>query len=166
MDNTLLKLVDDFIGMLNRLAVHKDQNFSGAGFVLYDELTTLSKYHCNLVEQEQDMPTLMLGTPGLVDYLMEISHYQHPYHDGFHFINKHGVLTHVAQFFSPPVYKFAPEIKGQGARTYCSQCGSKIDGVIMIGSISSKRHIHLFKKGKSIPNPVFNITALSSNLIV
>lgn len=148
MDSTLAEIEKDFIALLIELSSNKDKNFSGLGLILYDDLNILSQHHCNLVNNEQYVPPLKLGTHKLTNYLVEISHYQHPYHDGFHFMNKQGVLTHVAQFFSPPIHKFLPEVIGQGARTYCSQCGSNIVGITLIGSISSKRNIHLFKKGK------------------
>ncbi|MDF2868079.1 MAG: hypothetical protein K0S11_1549, partial [Gammaproteobacteria bacterium] len=59
-------------------------------------------------------------------------------------------LTHVAQFFSPPVYKWLPNILGQGARTFCSQCGSNMEGVLMIGSVSSSGTIYLFEQGQLV----------------
>ncbi len=143
-------IINAFVNMLTELSAIKSQNFSGAGFVLYNNLTELSQYHCNLVNDGQLIPPLKLGTKSLIVYLEEISKYQHPYHDGFHFINSEGVLTHVAQFFSPPVNKFLPKILGQGARTFCSQCGSNVNGVLMVGSVFSNRSIYLFEKGNLV----------------
>lgn len=146
----MLAIVNDFIDLLLELSKHKNQNFSGAGIVLYKNINLLSKYHCDLVNDSQISMPLKLGTHNLISYLLEISSYQHPYHDGFHFINGNGVLTHVAQFFSPPVSKPMPNILGQGARTFCSQCGSTIKGVVMVGSISSSSKIYLFENGKLV----------------
>ncbi len=145
-----LNLINGFVSLLMDLSVMKSQNFSGAGFVLYNDLTVLSQYHCNLVNDGVEVPPLKIGTKALTTYLIEIAKYQHPYHDGFHFINGDGVLTHVAQFFSPPVNKFISNVLGQGARTFCSQCGSKVDGVLMVGSVSSNRGIYLYENGNLV----------------
>lgn len=146
----LSTLTYHFVNLLKELSQCKSQYFSGAGFVLYDNLQFLAKYHCNLVNDGQPVPPLKLGSPELISYLIEIASCQHAYHDGFHFINASGILTHVAQFFSPPVDKLLANIPGQGARTFCSQCGSNVQGVLMVGSVSSNHTIYLFEKGQLI----------------
>lgn len=123
------------------------KNFSGVGLVLYHEMNNLSQYHCNLVDDDKEIPKVKLGTQDLISYLIEIADYRHPYHDGFHFINSKGILTHVAQFFSPPVNKYIKNVRGHGARTYCAQSGSLVEGVLMVSSVSSRRNIHLFSNG-------------------
>lgn len=150
MKNRSSSVIENFLNLLIDLSEAEDKSFSGAGFVLYDDPKTLKQYHCNLVNDEQTLPFLKLGTDELLLYLTKISNYQHPYHDGFHFINGDGVLTHVAQFFSPPVSQLIPNVQGQGARTFCSQCGSNIEGVILMGSVSSNRNIYLFENGKLV----------------
>lgn len=147
-------VVASFISLLQEMSNIKPRDFSGAGFVLYKELTTLEKYHCDLVDDDKILPSLKLGTKDFTNYLIEISRYGHPYHDGFHFINHEGIITHVAQFLSPPVDKCLPNIEGQGARTFCSQCSSKIDGVSLIGSVSSNGNIFVFENG-NIANEKF-----------
>jgi hypothetical protein len=141
-------IIENFLELLVNLSETEDKNFSGAGFVLYDNPQILKNYHCNLVNDNKSLPFLKLGTDELLLFLTKIANYRHPYHDGFHFINSDGVLTHVAQFFSPPVNKLIPNIQGQGARTFCSQCGSKIAGVVLMGSVSSNRNIYLFENGE------------------
>lgn len=143
-------LLNTFINMLKDLAADDENDFSGAGFVLYEDLLTLSQYHCNLINDGHTVPLLKLGTQRMLDYLFKISKYIHPYHDGFHFINVRGYLTHVAQFLSPPVHKDLPIVLGHGARTFCSQCASKIPGVLMIGTVSTNRCIYLFEDGQLI----------------
>ena len=143
-------LINGFVGMLTELAATTSTQFSGAGFVLYNDLSSLSQYHCNLVNDGKLVTPLKIGSKSLTTFLLEISEFTHPYHDGFHFINSDGILTHVAQFFSPPVNKYLPNILGQGARTFCSQCGSNLDGVLMVGSVSTNRSIYLFEKGNLV----------------
>jgi hypothetical protein len=152
-------IIENFLDLLMRLSEAKNKDFSGVGFVLYDDMGVLSKYHCSLVNDGQRLPALKLGTRDLLLYLIKISSYHHPYHDGFHFINSDGILTHVAQFFSPPVNKLIPRIQSQGARTFCSQCGSKIEGVLLIGSVSSNGNIYLFEKGKLVNEKIISAVA-------
>jgi hypothetical protein len=140
-------ITNAFLELTKELSMTEKKGFSGVGLVLYENMSTLSQYHCDLVDDDKKIPQLKVGSRDLVAYLNEITDYQHPYHDGFHFINSEGFLTHVAQFFSPPVNKQVKNIQGQGARTYCAQCGSFIDGVLMVGSVSSKKYTHLFEKG-------------------
>ncbi len=137
--------------MLHDLSAIKSTGFSGAGLVLYQDATQLSQFHCDLVNDDKNLLRLKIGTKSMLTYLSKITNYQHPYHDGFHFINGEGILTHVAQFFSPPVIKM-PNLLDQGARTFCAQCGSKIPGVLMIGSVSSHRNVYLFQEGNFV-NP-------------
>ena len=136
----------DFVGLTEALAANKDQAYSGTGMVFYDSDRTLSQYHCDLVEAKLPDFKELFELDKLVAYLLKISNYQHPYHDGFHFINCQGRLTHVAQFFSPPILESEQPIQGQGARTYCALLGAQIKGVIMTASISSNGKTCLFRK--------------------
>lgn len=143
-------LKNTFINTLVALAEMSTADFSGAGFILYNDITQLSKYHCNLVNDGKNIQSLKIGTKAILDYLSIISKYQHPYHDGFHFINGEGELTHVAQFIAPPINRNLPNTPGHGARTFCSLSASCIPGVQMIGSISSNQSIYLFEKGQLV----------------
>jgi len=136
-----------FIKLLMTLSQEKIKQFSGTGLVLYQHLNDIQHYHCNLINDAK-MSSLTHGADALLKYLSQISTYHHPYHDGFHFINTKGTLTHIAQFFSPPLIKPIRNIQGQGARTLCALHGSTIEGVIAIGTISSNHDVFLFKKGK------------------
>lgn len=120
--------------------------FSGIGLLLYNNSNSLRQYHCNLAEGS-GIPNLQMGSPELIQYLINISSLYHPCHDGFHFINQEGYLTHVAQFLSPPINRECVNIRGQGARTLCSLNGSLIKGVLMTAIISSKGDIYFFKNG-------------------
>jgi hypothetical protein len=151
MATTLMKLKEEFIQLLLALSRVENAGFTGIGLVLYDNIQHLANYHCSLIQQ-QPFPPLQLGTQQLMAYFTEISSYDHPYHDGFHFINGDGILTHVAQFFSPPINQLMPDILGQGARTFCSQCGSSVPGVLMTGAVSSSRAIYLFEQGQWLNN--------------
>lgn len=139
-----------FIDSLVTLSNSTNRNFSGVGFVLYHDLNILSEYHCNLVDGYQALPILCVGTDAFNQFIFKISDINHPCHDGFHFINRDGILTHIAQFFSPPANKYLTNVKGQGSRTFCSQVGSLLQGVTLVGSISTNKTIYLFKNGNLI----------------
>lgn len=124
--------------------------FSGIGLLLYSDINTIEPYHCNLLNSSDDIPNLHLSSVELVNYLVNISSLNHPNHDGFHFINHNGYLTHVAQFLSPPIDKKYVNIHGQGSRTLCSLHGSILSGVLMVAIISSKRDIYFFKNGRAL----------------
>lgn len=134
------------------LKIHRIQGaaFSGMGLLLYNNIHSINPYHCSLTHLTHPIPNLHLKSPKLVTYLENISSIDHPCHDGFHFINHNGCLTHVAQFLSPPINKNYNNIYGQGARTLCSLNGSIINGVLMIAIITSKRDIYFFKNGRVI----------------
>lgn len=148
-------MIEYFLDLLLALTKWQSEDFSGIGLVLYHDMSKLSHYHNNLIAKNNSLPLLKLGTSSLLEYLVMISDYRHPFHDGFHFIDNTGILTHVAQFFSPPVCKWTKGVHGQGARTLCAQYGSNIDGVTLVGSISSNKNIYLFENGNLVYKNIF-----------
>lgn len=143
----LSPIEEKLLALMHQMSNACDKDFTGTGIVLYQNDEEIKKYHCNLVNQMPKIDAIELGTQKMAEYLLSISSYNHPCHDGFHFINHQGKLTHVAQFFAPPVNTMRANISGQGARTLCALHGSAIPGVNLIGTISLKSHIHLFKNG-------------------
>jgi len=150
MPSLKMSIEEKFIHFLVTLAKKENEDFSGAGFVLYHDLNLLSEYHCNLVNHHRALPLLQLGTEDFNAFIVKISNINHACHDGFHFISASGILTHIAQFFSPPASKLIHNIKGQGARTFCTQAGSMLNGVTLVGSVSTNKNIYIFEKGKLI----------------
>ncbi len=146
----LSEINSKFIDLVAELSISQIEQCTGMGLVLYSDLKVLSKFHCALVSNTDNIPKLCLGDRNLATYLLEISNYNHPYHDGFHFIRNDGFLTHVSQFFSPPIIKPVLTIPGRGARTFCAQSGSNIEGVLMTASISSMNQTYLFIKGSRV----------------
>jgi len=138
---------NDFLELLINLSKFKHDNFTGTGLLLYENLRVVTKYHSNLVDNTLIAPALRLGSKKLFHYLSEISNYNHPCHDGFHFINQEGQLTHVAQFLSPPISNNISNVQGHGARTLCSIHASNIPGVVTVGTVSSSGHVYLYKNG-------------------
>lgn len=150
MKETSIELL--FKKLLIRIKQVNYESFSGIGLLLYNHKNNLEKYHSNLVNTIISPPKFHISSEHMVNYLVDISSYKHAYHDGFHFINEDGYITHIAQFLSPPIDKNITNIEGQGARTLCSRFGSIIPGVIMIGNISLKQDVYLFKNGEIYVN--------------
>jgi len=146
-----------FIDFLVAFSKVSNEGFSGAGFVLYNDLNSLSEYHCNLVNHYRVLPLLQLGTDDFNAFIIKISNIKHPCHDGFHFISSTGILTHIAQFFSPPANKRINNIEGQGARTFCTQAGSMLKGVTLVGSVSTNKSIYIFENGKRVDTDNYSI---------
>ncbi len=63
-------------------------------------------------------------------------------------MNKGGYLTHVAQYFVPPIVKGLIPNQEHGVRLYSSMCGSMIEGVLFIGMISSDNQVFIFANGE------------------
>ena len=142
-------MISAYQTLLTNIENRRNTFFSGIGLLCYDNGNDLERFHCDLLDNAKPLLGLNLGSKALEDYLLNISDYRHPYHDGFHLINANGQLTHVAQFLSPPVIKSLKRVPGQGARTFCSQCISAIKGVLLVGSISTKGKILLYKEGSA-----------------
>ena len=115
--------------------------------ILYNTKLFPSELHCDLQPHIPFAEKLRLGENALLDYLKTIGDYAHPLHDGFHLINEEGLLTHVSQFFFPPLSANIHPIKGQGARAFTAACGSTVRGVILTGMISAKGKLYFFSDG-------------------
>ena len=128
------KIILDMYSLLKRISDNCTENFSGIGIVVYDERVFDSNCHCDL------RPNNKCKNYNIKDDL----------HDGFDMIDSKGNLTHVAQYFVPPIVKrFQPNLK-HGVRLHSSICGSVLDGVICIGVISSGRDIYILRNGSYV----------------
>ncbi len=134
----------DFENILERIAATRDCSFSGCGLVLYNKHFTLQQYHCDLVATPSIPDDLNHDDPQFISFMRMICSYHHPYHDGFHLLHISGYLTHIAQYFSPPLLRQAIKKPFHGARYFTAQCGVMIPGVEKIGVISSSKKIHIF----------------------
>jgi len=123
-------------------------NFSGTGLILYDPNIFDKKLHADL------RPTAMCPAginlhdiEKTVSLLMTISDRSHTLHDGFHMFDKTGSMTHVAQYFFPPIVSGLVVNERYGTRYHSALYGSCIDGIILTGVINGDRQYHIFKKG-------------------
>ena len=73
-----------------------------------------------------------------------------PYHDGFHLLDHHGSLTHIAQYFAPPIVSRLPitEHPGSvGGRFWAARFGSCLPGVIATGVLTQNYGPLIFLDG-------------------
>jgi len=61
-------------------------------------------------------------------------------------------MTHISQFFSPPIIPDLKINENYGARYHSAQYGSCIKGVILTGVVNSNNQYHIFEKGHLIEN--------------
>ena len=135
--------------LLKRISDNCTENFSGIGIVVYDERVFDSNCHCDL-RPNNKCKNYNIKDERIVNYLIDVSDYHNDLHDGFDMIDSKGNLTHVAQYFVPPIVKrFQPNLK-HGVRLHSSICGSVLDGVICIGVISSGRDIYILRNGSYV----------------
>lgn len=142
-------LIYETYELLEEIVSTNPENFSGIGLVVYDSKKLDRKSHCDL-RPNIKTPQYSIHDKGLVDYLIHISDYHNTLHDGFHMMNESGVLTHVAQYFVPPIVENLAPDQDHGVRVHSSICGSTLQGVLFIAVVCSNSNIYLFQDGKKV----------------
>ena len=105
-------------------------DFSGFGLVVYT----------GDIEQLSVSPLLREGGYSTIadyehalDFLFTISRYGDIQHDGFHFLHRELGLTHIAQFFSPPIpVQYSARKYGVGARYRAAELASLLINVTSV----------------------------------
>lgn len=142
-------LITQTYKLFNEIKMNATDGFSGIGLVAYDPYSFNSLNHCDL-RPDIKCPQYSIYDDNICQYMVEISDYRNTLHDGFHFINRQGILTHVAQYFVPMIVNGLPPDPEHGVRLYSSICGSKLDGVLFIATICSNGEIYIYKSGKRV----------------
>lgn len=143
-----MELMMNTYKLLKKIKSKENNYFSGIGLVVYDSKFDHAS-HCDL-RPDIKSPCYSVTDDNICDYFVNISDYHHTLHDGFHMMNNDGILTHVAQYFVPPVVKGLTPNQEHGVRLFSSMCGSTIGGVLFIGVISSSNKIYIFQSGEYI----------------
>ena len=135
---------DDFRNLLYKIGFNSSADFSGIGAIVCDSVADIPIFSL------RDTVPDITGTVAQV--LSDLSGHNSKYHDGFHILNEKGKLTHVAQYFSPPIVKDAyfDRSRPVGGRFIAALFGSAISGVIMTGIISQGHGLSIFKNGKEV----------------
>lgn len=135
---------DEFRDLLYEVGFNSRADFSGTGIVVCDSPAGLP-----IVSLRDTTPDIV---GSVVQVLSELSRHTNKYHDGFHILNKKGELTHVAQYFSPPIVQEACIDRSRlvGGRFVAALFGSAISGVTMTGIVSEGHGLSIFKNGKEV----------------
>lgn len=127
-------------------------NFSGIGLILYDSKRFDQKWRTDLRPSILCPKDVNLSDiEKTIAFLLKISDKSNRLHDGFHFFDHEtGLMTHVAQYFFPPIISGTNVNESYGTRYHSAQYGSCIDGVVLTGTINSDGRHYIFRKGKLI----------------
>jgi hypothetical protein len=125
----------------------KTKHFSGMGIVVYHS-SYLPKIPCfSLRPTFKIDKKLIMKEDSTINFLLKISKKDSNLHDGFHFFNENGELTHISQYFVPPIRKIKPN-KYHGVRYHAALLGSYLDGVIFTAVILKDGKTYLFSRGR------------------
>ena len=136
--------------MINQLreilvGLHEQEgnDFSGLGVVVYHSLDNVPMH--SLYKDKA-----IISGDNLQTKLKIVSDTSSKYHDGFHFISSTFELTHVSQYFYPPIpNNFIREPQGKkGVRNLVAQAGSLLTGILLTGVVSSDCGVDIFENGK------------------
>lgn len=136
--------------LLKTIAQRRNDKFSGIGIVVYTKRFS-KKAYCDLRPGFKLEP-IKIEDQIIVDELLKYSDYESTFHDGFCLMNEKGELTHISQYYVPPIKKNIYPNQKHGVRTYSAACGSTMRGVKCIGLISSNNDIYIYKDGDVLIN--------------
>lgn len=144
-----MSLISQTYKALKQVKERLSDGFSGIGLVAYDSLSFSPSNHCDL-RPGINLPYHSIYDEDISRFLLDISSYRNTLHDGFHFINQDGIVTHVAQYFVPAIVETLHPHPEHGVRLYSSICGSTIPGVLFIATVCSNGDIYIFRSGKEV----------------
>lgn len=142
------KTKEAFQKMLKEIKDRKIEDFSGVGLVLYDSKYLRHIPFCPLRPSSKCPRGISISKGNMMDMLADISKRSHPWHDGYHFLNEKGELTHISQYLATPLNKNVAPNELYGTRHLSAQLGSHINGIIAIGIVNFNRNAAYFEKGK------------------
>lgn len=139
-------MINDFKEILLKVEKEANEDFSGIGIVLYNEIKEIPVFplHSNNIEAEGDE---------LVPTLVNISKINSSYHDGFHFISSNFKLSHTSQYFSPPIVhgiEIGTARAAVGGRYMAALFGSCIQNVLFTGIVTKSNGVIIFKNGVEV----------------
>ena len=123
-----------------------DAEFCGVGLILYSDIAPLPIAPLCDGTGPLDAATLVNG-------ISNASRLSEPCHDGFHLVSSDWRLTHIHQYFAPPLPRdFLIEGKpGFGARHASALLGSLLPAVICTGVLGAGDSLVVFQDGRICP---------------
>ncbi len=146
-----IKTIQDLFRILQNIWQQKTETFSGLGIIFYKKLDTLPIFSLRNSYNGFMLPTY--GWSNIEQTLKNISEKSSIYHDGFHLIASDISLTHVSQYFSPPIIKHLIDQNNSylyGCRYRAAQFGSCLNGVIATAVVTDAYKCVLFVDGLEI----------------
>ena len=144
MDSSLDLHINFLKALLKDVYLKRTSDFSGLGIIIYNNLENLPT---SSLRENSKLNDEIYDYESIVNYLVSISSKLSDYHDGFHLISSQLHLTHVCQYFSPPIVKGIDLNFIYGGRFRAGLYGSYLEAVSLCGIASMAYSPLLFHKG-------------------
>lgn len=135
--------------VFSALSTPYSETFSGLGLILYHSKDALPVLPLTHAEPEFALPTGRIQDS--VQLLRALCQSDSRFHDGFHLVEAESLsITHVSQFFSPPIPEIVPRSPTNaaiGARFMSAWLGSYLPAVFMTAILSRGEEGLVFEKG-------------------
>jgi len=125
----------------------KSNEFSGLGIIIYNPKYLSEIPHFSLRPSFRMKSKLNIRDENTFKFLLKTSKKSNKLHDGFCFFDKNGNLTHVSQYFVPPIRKIKPN-ENYGVRYHAAYLSSFLKGVILSAVVLEEGEAFIFKRGK------------------
>jgi hypothetical protein len=140
--------IDSFKTIISEVHKQAGPFFSGLGLIFYAKLDGIPLSSLRLVNPE-GMTFPLKGLGNIVTTIHHLNVKNSFYHDGFHLLSAEMELTHICQYFSPPIQSNVSVDYAKGGRFRAAQYGSCLEGVLATGVIGEEYGPFIFIKGKS-----------------
>jgi hypothetical protein len=142
------KEIDLFKAIVLEVPKEAGAFFSGMGLILYEELHDIPLSPLRSANPE-GITFPVKGIADIVKAICNLNVKNSFYHDGFHLLSKQMELTHICQYFSPPIQAEVSLDYTKGGRFRAAQYGSCIKGVLATGMIGEEDGPFIFINGKA-----------------
>ena len=138
-------MIGELTKVLSEVEDRSGADFAELGIIVYESLLDLPVFPLR-----DSIP--IFRSNRLPQKLIDLSKVSSDYHDGFHLISKDWALTHVSQYFSPPIVSTlkVDRKKRFGGRYMAALFGSRLPCILLTGIISVEYGIAIFDDGKEI----------------
>lgn len=123
----------------------READFSGLGVLVYSSFKNLPVVGMREKYSE-------IGAYSSSELLARVSTTRSKYHDGFHLLSHDCKLTHLSQYFSPPIVRSIqlPNTNDFGGRYVAALFGSTINEVEFSAIVNTNIDLSIFRNGMCI----------------
>ena len=139
------------ISILRRVAQEANARFAGLGFICYSDLDSLD--HAPMTVPQAEVVTLPArGLDAVSSFLVRVSCFDSPLHDGFHLISTATMtLTHACQFVAPAIpSKYHIAGLPAGARHAAALLASTATGIDAAGLMTASGMAFVYVSGSRV----------------